>query len=100
MSGSITRKPCPQCGEVGYLYITNRFIAKPLGTWSLAGTMAKTMGSMKPVLKCHNCSLDLVGEFDAGTHAVFNPKEVSSATTDRPQEDHVHDPEGSHGQTR
>jgi len=73
VTGTITKSPCPQCGEVGYLHITTRFVFKPLGTWSLAGAQDKTTGRMQPVLKCHNCSLDLIGEFDGEHHAAFDP---------------------------
>jgi hypothetical protein len=73
MAGTITRTACPKCKEVGYLHIITRFVAKPLGTWSLAGAQVKTTGSMKPILKCHNCDFDLVGEFDGDFHATFQP---------------------------
>jgi hypothetical protein len=73
MTGTITRTACPECGEVGYLYIDTRFVSKPLGTFSIAGAQMKTVGKMKPVLRCHNCPFDLVGEFDGGNHAVFSP---------------------------
>lgn len=78
MTGTITKTGCPECSVVGYLYITSRFISKPIGDFSLAGAQMKTVGSMKPVLKCHNCSLDLVGEFDGDNHAVFAPPKKES----------------------
>jgi len=76
MTGTITRTGCPECSVVGYLYLTSRFIAKPIGEFSLAGAQMKVSGTMKPVLKCHNCSLDIVGEYDDDNHATFaTPKE-------------------------
>lgn len=83
MTGTITRTACPKCGEVGYLHITNRFISKPIGSWSLSGVQVKTTGTMAPVLKCHNCDLDLVGQFDGNFHATFDPRSLTSGQTNK-----------------
>lgn len=77
MAGSITRTACPKCGAIGYLHIEAKMVAKPLGTWSLSGNQVKTVAGMKPFLKCHNCDLDIQGDWDGNSHAVF-PQEVTS----------------------
>lgn len=72
MAGTITRTSCPKCSVVGYLHIENEFISKEIGDFSLAGAQMKLSGTMRPVLKCHNCDLRIIGEFDGDNHAVFN----------------------------
>lgn len=73
----INEAPCPKCNTTESMYIIIGYAVKPLGTWSLAGTQMKAMvqntREARPILKCHNCTLSLVGEFDGGSHAVFTP---------------------------
>lgn len=83
MTGTITRTACPTCKVIGYLYMTSRFIIKPIGTWSLAGAQVKTTGTMAPVLKCHNCDLDIVGQFDGENHATFDPRSFDGQTNEQ-----------------
>lgn len=85
MTDTIDRTPCPECGFVKNdhptsrtgLYIDIEFVAKPLGTFSLAGVQMKVSGRELPVLKCRNCPFELVGEFDGNSHAVFSQPTVS-----------------------
>jgi hypothetical protein len=67
----IDETPCPDCGAVGNLHIDIRLVAKPPGTFSLAGNQMKVSASQLPVLECP-CGFSLVGEFD-GPHVVFRP---------------------------
>lgn len=85
MAGSITRTACPTCGMIGYLTITTRFIARPIGEFSLAGAQMKFSGAMKPVLKCSNCTFDLVGDWDGDSHAVFAPPKEASDGQAQPE---------------
>lgn len=80
MTGTINRTPCPQCTEVGGLYIDTDFVSQPLGSFSLAGSKMKTSAQLMPILKCANCTMKLVGKFDGLHHADFSmhkPKEDS-----------------------
>lgn len=64
--------PCPQCGALGFLEITERLLAKEIGDFSLSGNQMKFAAQAVPVLRCRMCSLDLVGRYDRA-HAVFSP---------------------------
>ena len=75
MTGTITRTPCPQCKEVGGLFISSQVVAQPIGEWSLSGGQMKTPVSIKPFLKCANCTLNIAGEFDGEHHATFAPSQ-------------------------
>jgi hypothetical protein len=63
--------PCPNCGMPGTLSITMKFIARPLGTFSLSGQQMKVAAEERPVLGCSNCPYEVVGRLD-GRHAVFD----------------------------
>ncbi len=78
MTGTIVRTACPQCQQVGGLYIVVKFVASPLGTFSLAGGGVKLSGQELPVVECRNCPFTLVGEFDGQGYAIFNPRRQSS----------------------
>ena len=82
MTGTITRTPCPQCHEVGGLYLDARIVAEPIGSHSLSGNQLKTTARVRPILKCTNCDLNLAGEFDGEHHASFDPP--SQHTQDAP----------------
>jgi hypothetical protein len=84
MTGTIDRTPCPQCGLASNLYIVIEFVAKPLGTFSLAGAQVKFSGRELPVLKCRNCPFMLVGDFDGEGYAVFNPAGGQSSDSPTP----------------
>jgi len=69
----LNETPCPKCGaEPPTLIIEERFHAKPMGTYSLAGGQVKTSGWMLPTLMCKNCDLHIAGKYDEdGRHATF-----------------------------
>lgn len=73
MTGTITITPCPQCQEVGDLNIIIELVAKPVGSWSLAGTQIKYSAQRLPILRCDHCTFKLVGKFDGDSHATFSP---------------------------
>lgn len=73
MSGTINETPCPKCEAANVLYVDINFVAKPIGTFSLSGSQMKVSGRERPVLKCRNCDFNLPGEFDNGSHVVFDP---------------------------
>lgn len=79
MAGTIKRTPCPKCSKVGGLFISIKLIAKPLGTFSLAGAQVKASAYQAPVLECSLCDFNLVGEFDGEEHAIFRPESNQSA---------------------
>lgn len=81
MSGSIHHTACPQCKEVGGLFMSAQLVAQPLGTWSLSGSQIKTPAEITPFLKCANCTYSLAGKFDGEFHATFQPKGEVSGTT-------------------
>lgn len=58
--------PCAKCGAVGHLRLEVRstLVAKPLGTWSLAGVQCKTVASEQPWpwLVCDACGRECAGE--------------------------------------
>ena len=57
-----SKTPCPACGELT-LVIEERFEAKPIGTWSLAGVQNKMTGTMWPWIRCTNCGVEARGKF-------------------------------------
>jgi hypothetical protein len=69
-------KPCPACGQQGGLTIGMRLVAKPIGTWSLAGAQLKTSAVRTLGLGCNRCGMMLYGTLDADGNFV---------TTDRPR---------------
>lgn len=80
MTGTIHRTPCPQCKEIGGLFLSAQLVAQPLGTWSLSGSQIKTPAEITPFLKCVNCTFSLAGKFDGEFHATFDPsKEMSGS---------------------
>lgn len=49
-------KGCPRCAMIGGLSIGRELIARPLGTWSLAGSMVKVSAVNAIVLRCGHCT--------------------------------------------
>lgn len=43
---------CPSCSTVGSLTLEPRLVARPLGTWSLAGQQPKTSANLIPHIVC------------------------------------------------
>lgn len=75
----VDRIPCPSCGaEPGCLSITETLVARPLGSWSLAGAQLKTSARSQPVLTCSACPLRVTGTFD-GSHVVFPSPAASTS---------------------
>jgi hypothetical protein len=69
-----TESPCPRCAAAGTLDIVFRLVAKPVGSFSLAGVMMKFSAQQLPVLTCSGCGLNHVGRWDPdGRHALFDP---------------------------
>lgn len=73
MAGTIARTPCPDCDEVGGLYIDTVLVAGQIGDHSLAGNQIKVSARAQPILRCSKCDFSLLGEFD-GDSVVFNPQ--------------------------
>lgn len=48
---------CPMCGHVGFT-VSWKLVAKPLGTFSLAGHQMKVSAREVPVVKCDGCGLE------------------------------------------
>ena len=57
--------PCPACGAVA-LRVEQRLEAKPIGTWSLAGSQMKVFAGYWPWLVCGACGVEARGEIDDG----------------------------------
>jgi hypothetical protein len=47
--------PCPMCHRIGTARVARIFVAKPIGSFSLAGQQMKTTGSFVAVLSCTGC---------------------------------------------
>ena len=52
---------CKHCGEEFPLRVEWRLVAKPLGTWSLAGAQMKTVATNTPFAICDNCGRESQG---------------------------------------
>ena len=75
MANQLDETPCPTCATVGTLvFVPEKLIAKPLGTWSLSGQQMKTSAYTAPVLECINCDFSAIGRYiidDGKPYAVF-----------------------------
>lgn len=60
-------KPCPWCARTGGLTLGTALVAKPLGTWSLAGAQLKTSARLRAVLACSLCDRSATGYLDGVT---------------------------------
>lgn len=49
--------PCPRCGYVGDMELNKRMVAKPLGSFSLAGTQMKVSVVEEFVMQHPRCGL-------------------------------------------
>lgn len=56
--------PCPRCSVTGRISVRRVLVAKPLGTWSLAGTQDKTVAQDKAVLECDACGFSATGRLE------------------------------------
>lgn len=70
---------CPWCVRQGGLEIIRGFVAKPIGTFSLAGAQMKLSMIEAPLLRCTLCKRQVSGRFD-GTDAVFPDPHVGQET--------------------
>jgi hypothetical protein len=52
---------CPACGGVATLFTVERFVAQPVGSFSLAGAQMKVSAHKVVLLWCDRCPLELVG---------------------------------------
>lgn len=77
---NVAAAPCPVCAAApGCLTVTVRLVAKPLGSFSLAGAQVKVSAEECPVLHCSACGLEVVGRFDGDRHhAVFPDPRAAS----------------------
>ncbi len=57
----LSEVPCKACGKCA-LRIEERFEAKPIGTWSLAGVQTKLTGTMWPWMVCDACGRESRGK--------------------------------------
>jgi hypothetical protein len=48
----LKKLPCPQCNTQGSLKLENRLVAKPLGSYSIAGAQPKVVATQVPHLVC------------------------------------------------
>lgn len=54
-------RPCPQCGAVGTVDLTPVLVAKPLGSFSLAGAQLKVPAWSGYALVCSACGWTVTG---------------------------------------
>jgi hypothetical protein len=52
MEDQLSQVVCPGCGEVGSLGVELRLVAKPIGSFSLAGAQMKVSAREGPHLVC------------------------------------------------
>jgi hypothetical protein len=57
------RGPCRDCGPAGKLRIVHRLVARPIGTFSLAGAQMKVSAYWWPWMVCDNCGGESKGKF-------------------------------------
>lgn len=69
----IAQARCPGCQTQGTLSITMKLVAKPLGSFSLAGAQMKVPVRELPVLQCSAtyCTFSVTGRIENGK-AVFD----------------------------
>lgn len=64
----VAEVPCPECGVTGKLKveIRDRFTARPIGTFSLAGSQLKVSAEKVPwpFLVCEGCGFEEAGKPD------------------------------------
>jgi hypothetical protein len=57
-------KPCPECGAAGTVVLRPVIVAKPLGTFSLAGAQMKVSAWRGWELACSACSFRVLGQVE------------------------------------
>lgn len=57
-------KPCPECGTVGTVALRPAMVAKPLGSFSLAGVQMKVSAWRGWELACSACPFRVLGQVE------------------------------------
>jgi hypothetical protein len=57
-------KPCPECGTVGTVALRPVMVAKPLGSFSLAGAQMKVSARQGWELACSACPFRVLGRVE------------------------------------
>lgn len=84
LDAMVAKAPCPRCASTGTLTVTDRLVAKPVGTFSLAGHQPKVSARRRPELACSECGLRRLGEYDPdGRHVTFPPGPTSDQDADQ-----------------
>lgn len=60
---------CPKCASVGTTSVRLALIAKPIGTFSIAGAQFKTSARQVAVAECSACGLAVAGHLVNATYA-------------------------------
>lgn len=55
---------CPKCGGEDTVEVRRGFVAKPLGTFSLAGAQMKVSAHEVAIATCTECDLHLTGHLE------------------------------------
>jgi len=58
---------CPACSAAGTISVRLILVAKPLGTFSLAGAQAKVSAASAAVAECSACGLSVRGRLENAT---------------------------------
>lgn len=65
-------KPCPGCDRYSTLNLSQAFVAKPPGTYSIAGAQDKILARVRYKLSCSACGWSILGDIE-GEHFVADP---------------------------
>lgn len=65
-------KSCPRCNAARTLILSKKLVAKPTGTYSLAGVQTKVTATETLVLSCLECDWFVTGHIE-GTDFVADP---------------------------
>lgn len=57
-------RPCPECGAVGTVALAPVMVAKPMGSFSLAGAQLKVSAWSGHVLTCSACGWTVTGHVE------------------------------------
>lgn len=84
---TVEESRCPSCGEPGTLSLGSALVAKPIGTFSLAGAGMKVSAVLRPTLSCSACGLHRTGLLDPdGKHVWFPTEDGPDDAPDQPQD--------------
>lgn len=67
----VRMKQCPKCGSVGTISLEPALVAKPQGSYSIAGVQPKIVAQTRYVLACADCGLSVQGHLE---NAVFDER--------------------------